>query len=524
MHGTRSGQALKRPHRADRDREKRRAKGAAANRVEREIKLQVPDHSWEGLLKEMSGPDAQAQDLHAIYYDTTAGALGQAKVALRLRREGRQWVQTLKAPGPHALERVEDEVVVGPALEGQTPSIDLERHRSVQSRDALRAALRVREGDPFPALQPVFEVKVRRWIRRVVQGRSVIELALDDGQLLAGGRARSVRELEIELERGNASDLLALAARWRRRWRLWISTPSKAARAQRLASGELYAPPTSAAPPKVPGKPDLGMLTAAVLDACLEQVLANASEVAAGSHGDDHVHQLRVGLRRLRTAMRELPDLQEVARRHGPTLVEVFRQLGERRDRTHVLRKIQPLVEAAGGAPLRVPPGFHEGPDPSALVRGDAFQEALMGLLARSEQLRTGGGKGGVRRTLRAHLSKLHGQVTREGRRFTRLTQDDQHRVRKRLKRLRYLSEFAAPLFASSPVQRYLAQLKPAQDALGQYNDEIMAQGLYEELVGSDAGARFGAQWLQKRRGGEARACRRTLRAMEDAEPFWKKS
>ncbi|TFY98616.1 CHAD domain-containing protein [Ramlibacter rhizophilus] len=491
---------------------------------EREVKLVVPEPAWEALREEMSGPDAAVQDLHALYYDTADGRLAACEVALRLRSDGRQWVQTLKAPGAGALERIEDEVAVGAVHEGQArPVPELDRHRSEDAQRVLRAALELRRDEPWPALQAVYEVRVRRRTRRVVQGRSRIELALDEGQLRAGGAHRELRELELELVHGELVDLLALARRWRRRFGLWVGTASKAARAQRLARGERFAPPRHAVPPRFAAKPGMGDFTAAVLDSCLEQVLANAGELAEGSPDDEHVHELRVGLRRLRTALRELPGLGKDAAAHEAALVRVFRRLGERRDRTHVMRRIQPRVEAAGGAPVRDPAALEDGADPAALVRDDDFQDALLALLASSERLRRSGGKG-VRRTLAARLSSLHGKVTREGRRFTRLEEGRQHRVRKRLKRLRYLSEFAAPLYDARSVEAFLARLKPAQDALGQYNDEIIAQGLYEELArGDDPGARFGAEWLQGQRAGEARACRKALRQLEDAKPFWKR-
>ncbi|HSW18484.1 MAG TPA: CHAD domain-containing protein, partial [Ramlibacter sp.] len=281
-------------------------------------------------------------------------------------------------------------------------------------------------------------------------------------------------------------------------------------------------PAVAAAALQLRAKPRMGEFTAAVLHECMAQVVGNASEIAAGSLADEHVHQVRVGLRRLRTALRELPGLSGARESFEPVLVRVFQGLGERRDRTHVLRTIAPQVEAAGGPPLRVPAHFHEGADAGELVRASDFQDALLALFDHAEEARRTRGEP-VRRAMRPPLDKLQKQVTREGRRFTRLAQEEQHQVRKRLKRLRYLSEFVAPLFSKKSVQRYLAGVKPAQEALGLYNDEIIAQAIYEELEASDPGARFGALWLQSRRAGEAKSCRKSLRALESAQAFWEK-
>lgn len=490
---------------------------------EREVKFEVPEGAWDALAGEMASADVRVVPLHAIYMDTRDRKLARARMGLRVRLEGDRWVQTLKAPGRSALDRVEDEVGLGPAQDGAAPpAVDLARHRSTTAREALRAALGTGEGEPLPAVEPLFEVKVQRRVRRIAQGRSLIELALDEGELVAGGQRRPVRELELELVEGDMRDLLAVARNWRERWGLWLSTASKAARGNWLLSGERYGPAVGAAALRLPTRPRMGEFTAAVLHSCLEQVMGNASQVAAGSLDDAHVHQLRVGLRRLRTALRELPTLASDRKRFEPALVGVFRGLGERRDRTHVLRQIQPLIEAAGGTPVRMPAGFDEGADPGELVRGNDFQDSMLGLLASAEQARRSAGDP-VRRTVRVSLARLHKQVTRDGGRFTRLSEERQHSVRKRLKRLRYLSEFVAPLYPAEAVKRYLAGVKPAQEALGQYNDEIMAQHLYEEMVGSDPGARFGVEWLQARRKGEAKACRKSLRELERHRPFWNK-
>jgi inorganic triphosphatase YgiF len=494
---------------------------AAQPGTELEVKLQVPDEAWDGVAQAMQAPDSRELPLHAVYLDTADRRLAAAGIGLRVRREGGRWMQTLKARGTGWLDRLEDEMEIA-AEEGEVPAPDLSRHADAMVEDLVRRALGLAPLAPFPALEAVFEVRVLRRVRRLSQGESVVELALDEGVIEAGGRKLAVRELELELLQGRAEDLLLLARRWRERHGLWLGWASKAARGHRLALGEPFAPAATAVDVRWERGDTLGRFTAEVLAACLAQVAANAAEIAAGSLDDDHVHQLRVGLRRLRTALRELPLARPERGRCEPALVRAFRALGERRDRTHVLRRIQPLVEAAGGPELQLPPGFHEGEDPAAVVRDGAFQDALLGLMVVTERLRPAGG-GPVRRATRPALGRLARQVLRDGRRFERLDDARQHRVRKRLKRLRYLGEFLAPLYPAKRVQRYVARLKPVQQALGDYNDEAMARQLYEELAGEDPGARFAAQWLASRHQRLALECRKALRKLQDARPFWEK-
>jgi hypothetical protein len=340
--------------------------------TETEIKFEVSPAAWPCLSEAMS-TSSDTLDLHAIYFDAADGALNRARLSLRLRRENEKWLQTLKAPGSSPLGRLEDEIEVKVPPEGPPPALDLERHVFSQGRKALRAALGLQADDIWPLLQPQFEVRVQRRTKTIHHGASLIEVALDEGQVIAAGYSRPIRELEMELLEGSAADLLDAARLWRARHGLWVITVSKAERGALLLHGELHGPAKGAEPPVLlaTGKPRRGEFTGAVPDACLRQIVGNASQVALGSQGDGHVHQLRVGIRRLRTALRELPDLDGARGQLEPVLVDVFRALGERRDRTHVLRKVGPLIESAGGPALRMPAGFHEGTDPIKLVRRD---------------------------------------------------------------------------------------------------------------------------------------------------------
>ena len=103
------------------------------------------------------------------------------------------------------------------------------------------------------------------------------------------------------------------------------------------------------------------------------------------------------------------------------------------------------------------------------------------------------------------------------------LAQPERHKVRKQLKRLRYLSELVRPLFDADAVDRYVKSLKDLQDALGHYQDAAAGRQLFEEHAREDARAWFGAGWLARQEERLAQdcedACRRTERK---ARRFWK--
>ena len=263
------------------------------------------------------------------------------------------------------------------------------------------------------------------------------------------------------------------------------------------------------------------------------------------------MHQLRVGLRRLRTALRELHDLGDIGIDPGwePLLRDSFRALGEIRDLTQLRESMQPRIEKAGGPPLewKLPAGASGASDiaaPARVVREPVFQRMLLGLIAITlapdeeeesnqpavdtapaeaspDPTAAPAHHASVRKQLRAKLKKLHRQLLRDGSRFEQLEAEAQHRVRKRLKRLRYLAEFAAPLFDADRAARYLASLEPAQDALGEHNDDLVATESYRLRAAQDGRAWFAVGWLSRGQEESVARCRDALAAIGDAEPFW---
>ena len=94
--------------------------------------------------------------------------------------------------------------------------------------------------------------------------------------------------------------------------------------------------------------------------------------------------------------------------------------------------------------------------------------------------------------------------------------------MRKKLKRLRYLAEFVAPLFDADGARRYLAHLAPAQDALGAANDEASALAAFRTAARTDPRAWFAVGWLSARQDAATRASHKALRRIGKAPKFWK--
>ena len=167
--------------------------------------------------------------------------------------------------------------------------------------------------------------------------------------------------------------------------------------------------------------------------------------------------------------------------------------------------------------------------DPGAVVRLPAFQDVLLCLvgLAHGVGSQAVPGQGNVtpkqaQKVLRTRLKKLHALVLQDAKKFLLLDEALQHRVRKRLKRLRYLAEFSAPLYSTRKTKAYTSALKPTQDALGRYNDESVALQTYRSLAEQDPRAWFGVGWLSARQPANATLCQTELLAFANARAFWK--
>ena len=271
---------------------------------------------------------------------------------------------------------------------------------------------------------------------------------------------------------------------------------------------------------------DGSRLLRTVMLSTLEQVLGNASELAAGSSDEEHVHQLRVGVRRLRTVLRELAPLSDgFESGWEPALSDAFAQLGAIRDDHTVAAAVRPLLERAG-APKLAWRSVNTADDPGAIVRADSFQDTLLDLLrwALSEPA-TAAPKHGpheARRCLVERLSRLHRQVTRGGDAFEQLPEADQHQVRKRLKRLRYLAELVGAMWAQKPAQRYLRRLLPAQEALGHHNDVTVAAAKFLADAQQNPLSLFAAGYLKAHEAVTARQAHAALAQVTRARCFWK--
>lgn len=490
--------------------------------TEIELKFQVPLARRAALRRAVATAKAQTLRLQAKYFDTPDRRLAAAHVTLRLRQEGEAWVQTLKCPGANRWSRLEHEVPRVPPLDGSgEPALDLALHAGTAAGELLAAAL----GDQAASLQVYYETDVQRTLRLIRSPGVQAEVALDIGEIRAGSERRELHEIEFELKAGTVAGLVALAARWTERHGLWLDVVSKAERGQQLARGEKSIAPQHGQDVvlKEAHSPDAALRQ--MVGSCLAHLLPNAAEVAGGVAEPEHVHQTRVALRRLRTALRIYGDWSpEVDAGWSPILAELFGQLGAARDRDALQADLLPALQAAG-APLAELPAEAADTAVDDALRAPATTLVWLALIAFSNAAQPEPAEPASAAALRAlaaaRLKHLQRQLAKDAKAYASFDDAQRHRTRRRLKRLRYGIEFAASLFGAKKVAAYLERLKPAQDALGQYNDLVVAEQVFTRMLPGQPQAWFALGWLAARRPDLLDVSRRSLKKWAKAPVFW---
>lgn len=486
--------------------------------AEIELKFLVPAASRAALVAALAGRAAPRRVwLTASYLDTPDLRLAQAGLAWRLRREGGRWVQALKTAGAGALERFEHEV------ERPDASPDPAAHAGTAPGRQLLALLDAARQDGVEA-GVRFQTRVRRLARRVRTRGAVVEIALDEGRLLAGGATRRLCEVEFELVSGSPAAMLALAERWRARFGLVLDPRHKAERGHGLACGRPDAPLRKAAQPRHAKGATPTEALGAVLDECLDHVSRNVVALAEGDPAQrgEHVHQCRVGIRRLRSALKAFAGW---VAEPPPALVDglrrLFAALGTARDRDVLGSGVAAELALAGAPPLALP-GDADAADPAALARVGDTQRLLLAWITWRTGLAPDDAAPAepLKRRVRQRLRRWHRRLAAAAQAFDTLDDAALHALRKRVKRQRYAVEFFMPLLPRKAAARHRRALAAAQQSLGRINDLAVARAAYQGLVARDPAAWFAVGWLTARLAEARDRAREELGALAELAPL----
>jgi inorganic triphosphatase YgiF len=269
------------------------------------------------------------------YFDTGGFDLWKHGFALRVRSAGERHVQTLKGGGS-AVAGLHRRTELEAEIPSETPDHALFDKQLRAALPDLAHSLDSRQ----LADEPVFVNRTKRtsWMLELPDGTHV-ECALDVGELQHGERTTSVRELELEVKDGDPACLYELAQRVHEATPVRIENISKAERGYALAT-EDKAHAVKAAPVAVKRKATLGDALGAILQNCLQQMQANERGVLAGDV--ESLHQMRVGLRRLRAAQAMVQSLVQLPEPLAADIEWLAGELGDARNWDVFLESVLP--------------------------------------------------------------------------------------------------------------------------------------------------------------------------------------
>ncbi len=442
------------------------------------------------LLANLPEADRREHELTDTYYDTPALDLWRAGLTLRVRRDGDAWIQTIKtasAGSPMLHERGEWES----RLDGPQPNpADLARQIKPQRlRDVLRSPAITGQ------LQPVFTSTTHRTTWQVtlggLPGGQLVECALDSGSIDAQGRSVDVGELELELKRGNPTRLFELALALHRDIPLEVANDSKAARGYALLQGE--APkPVKAARVRLTRKMRMEDALQSIGLNCMAQIEANVPGVLV--QGVESLHQMRVGLRRLRALLDMFRDIAPLPRELKDGLDWLSGELGATRDWDVLAETTLPGIhgihtEALQAAAKERARTLHKAMLPT--LHSPRYTQLMLQMNGwlRGRQWRPASGLAKDDPLAQPALDGLVPLIRKAQKRLRKRIEalDEQdaparHRVRIAAKKARYAAEFFGDLLPAKEVKAYVKSLSALQDRLGHLNDLAVAGKLLPVL------------------------------------------
>ena len=451
----------------------------------------------------LAAPERHHQ-LVSTYFDTLGGRLSLAGASLRLRDKSGALEQTFKlaARQRRQLQRAEWNVALGKAGTLSAPDIEAFSPR------AHHTLTRLQKGATLHAFA---RVEVARTTRLVTFGRSLIEVAFDEGRIVTlplpdgdAGEARTapVCELELELVRGCSEDLLTLAGRLPLGPDLCWAVAGKAERAHALA----YDRPRQAirgALPTLSGTVTGARALQTIGWGCLIQMLGNIRLIIEGADDTaEAVHQLRVALRRLRAALGLFTPLyaepatkDEVAALRA-LLADLASMTAPAREAHVLCHRLSEGVLAgdADGRAVLARLARHESEACATLRLRLAEAETQQALIRIGRWLEGGAwlasplGAEPVMGLVAARIERRRGRIRKRQRKLDRLDDAQLHALRIDVKKLRYAAGFCAlmlPDAAARAAQAHEQALAGLQDVLGEWHDLAAPPKVLPDMPGA---------------------------------------
>jgi len=426
--------------------------------------------------------------LLSIYYDTPQLTLHDLRTSLRVRRMSGQWFQAVKSAGS--------------SLAGLHQRLEWEDIIAFDHPDFSKitepALTRIFDDETLrQALAPIFRTEVHRteWLLDFDNGDQV-EVALDVGHLVVVDVREPICEIELELKAGAPGRLFELALALQQSVPVTLENVSKAQRGYahyRPQPPRVIRARRTRLSPAMPGHAALRQIGWE----CLTHLQGNQEMVLLGDDIEG-VHQMRVALRRLRSALSVFRVI--AGREHCAPIVQelcwLTDILGRARDLDVFLAQTLPPMLA----PLQQHPGLLQLKIKAEAARIDAYRQAREALRSQRYQrmlLSLGGwlenqdwqmsesAQVSVAEIARSVLDKRHRQLRRHGKRLLHMHPEERHATRIAAKKLRYAAEFFVSLYPDTKTSKFLPALSELLDILGVLNDIAVTHNLIREVIGN---------------------------------------
>lgn len=461
--------------------------------IEIELKLRVPANfvarlHRHPLLKSATRP--RTVKLTSIYFDTPSLDLKSRAIALRLRKAGAHWIQTIKGRGNALAGMHTRHEWDTPVARNALDFTKLEEPFLIE----IFADAELRRN-----LSQVFVTEFSRKIIDVEFGGSLIEYAFDKGTIISGDRIDTISEAELELKSGDPSKLYEFALELQKSVPLVLEERSKAERGYALFLGGSINRVTKAAVVDLHKKMDVARACRDIARGCLLHVQDNTKGFLDFEADPEYLHQMRVGIRRMRSAFSMFSHAfgKAAFTDLATELKWLSGELGPARNwDVFVLETLPPVVGA-----LSPECDFEKLQQASAVLRRKNLENAVKAVESQRFQillLKLGaalsrdswpqGDQSSIAHFARLVLEKRYRNFKNSGKGISSLGAEELHALRINGKRLRYAAEFFSPLYPARSVRSFLAAMSGLQDALGEINDAATTNHLLLELSDIDPG------------------------------------
>lgn len=490
--------------------------------MEIELKLALPPLHATRLRRHplLRGIKPLKRTLHSIYFDTPQFDLMQRGIALRLRKVGYHWVQTMKAEARAVgamSSRPEWETAVAG---GASPDFAV----------LPKAALDLLQGLDLQRIAPVFVTEFQRTTWHLVDKDAEAELALDIGEIQAGEARQAISEIEIELKAGAPDYLFDLATQLLAQTALRIEPRSKAERGYVL-SGAQRAAPVKALRPDISRQQSAGAAWNAVMQAALAQCVANVPGFLERADDIEYLHQLRIALRRLRVGLTLAKALGGQTPHWEISLREALRGLNAARDWDVFVHETLPRTLKTLPAPgdqlfTAIESAARDARQQAqARLLTPAFTQLILDIGRDLLTIPAAPALPDARQWAARILEKRWRSLRKRCRNFSRLSAEERHMARIAAKKMRYAADAFAPLYGKRGA-RFIDALTALQNSLGSANDAHVGALMMHDLpkrnttLAFDVGRIAGA--LETEAGRHAQVSGSVWRRLAQSRLFWR--